>query len=1234
MTMSSPTSSSEPAPSSSFARLHPTVQRWVHQQGWTTLHDAQEQAIGPILDADCDVIIAAATAAGKTEAAFLPILSTLAGDTTPAVQQDPWTAHDPWAEPSAPAATGVQVLYLSPLKALINDQFDRLEQMCELADVVVHRWHGDVSQHAKKKLRDNPSGVLLITPESLEATFVNRGTQVPGMFAGLRYIVVDELHSFLATPRGAQLQSLMGRIELAIRRRPPRIGLSATLGDMTQASAFLRPTAPERVRVIASTSSSRALQIQVRGYVATAPRTTESEARTKREAGIDTPDEDLISGDVLAISTHLFTHLRGTDNLVFANSRNSVEKYADLLASRSEAERLPNEFWPHHGSLSKEMRETVEAHLKDRTRPTTAVCTSTLEMGIDIGSVSSVAQVGTPPSVASLRQRLGRSGRRDEASVLRTYVSEPELDAQAHPVEELRCSIVQTTAMVRLMLDRWVESPDDPGFNYSTLIQQTMSTIAEHGGATAADLHRALCGPGPFHLVDQSRFVALLRSLAKHELIIQSSDGLLLHGPVGDRHVNHYDFYTAFQTEDEWRLTSNGRQLGTVPISHPLYIGVLLIFAGKRWKVVGIESQSRVVDLQRSSGGNPPVFGGNPLPVSNEVRAEMVKVYEASDTPAWLSQSAAQLLEEGRDAWRRWQLSDEFVIGRSTDSLVIPWVGDKTLFTMSLELKRHGVEASVEGPALEVLDTTPDALREVLDDVLAHQRTSASSLAGVMENRQIDKWDWALDDDLLNESAGARRLDVDGAWEVFEGVRSQLSNRAATDAQQVPAALTVPSSPPPIVAPAATVASRLPNLDVRDQEFCVVDVETTGFSTRLGDRVVEVAAVRMKSDGTVMREWSTLVNPRRAVGATHVHGITASDVSDAPDFAEIVGDFVECAAGAVLVAHNIRFDQDFLAAEFARSGHELPAFPALCTLSLGARVSSHAASRRLGDCCDQLGIEPDSAHTALGDARTTAKLLACYIAMAIEAGHKTLEDIGCTPLTWPTATQAVPSSGRSLRRGAGVERIERQGTYLAELVGRLGNPSDTDPNTAAYLDLLDRALEDRRLTSAESDALVETAEEWGIDAVTLRRVHLEYFDGVLATAASDRVITEAERGDLELVGSLLGIDTVHVADRISGVDLGNAGAAATSQNGFEGLSVCFTGALTGRMNGEPITRTVAEELAAKAGLTVLAGVTKKLDLLVVEDPDTQSGKAKKARSYGTRVIAEQVFWSTISAPVD
>lgn len=761
--MTSPISDSERSRKSvGFSLLHPSMQRWVYEQGWTSLHDAQELAVAPIVQDSKDVIISAATAAGKTEAAFLPMLSALAtardaGDTRST--GGAWTAHDPWNQPGPVAAQGVEILYLAPLKALINDQFARLEMMCAQAQIEVHRWHGDVSGAAKARTRRNPSGVLLITPESLEAMFVNRGTEIQRMFAGLRFVVVDELHSFLSTPRGAQLQSLLNRLELAIRRKPSRIGLSATLGDMSSATAFLRPSAPSSVLVIESKSDGQDLQLQLRGYQHSEPRGHGAEPST-----IDADDS---GDDIASITQHLFHTLRGTDNLVFANSRRDVELFADRLARLSADARIPNEFWPHHGSLSRDARETVEAQLKDRAQPATAVCTSTLEMGIDIGSVTSIAQIGPPPSVAAMRQRLGRSGRRDTPSVLRLYVREQELDQRSGPADQLRCNLVQSIAMVRLLLDRWIEAPDDPGWHLSTLIQQILSVIAQHGGAKPSELHRALCGPGPFHLVDEQRFAQLLRSMAAKELIVQADDGTLLHGSVGERIANHYSFYTAFETPQEWRLLTDGRPLGSLPITGPLETGGMLIFGGRRWSIRTIDSENHVLDLTPSPGGVPPKFGGNAPPVGDRVRREMVSVFNDSVVPPWLDANARDLLLEARENWLRLGLRDRVTVSSETSTIVLPWTGDAALRTATLMLTAAGVEAVVDGPSIVALDTSPSVLSVIASSLIATP-IDAPELARGLDNLWIDKWDWALDDDLAAESAAARLLDPVGALRILE----------------------------------------------------------------------------------------------------------------------------------------------------------------------------------------------------------------------------------------------------------------------------------------------------------------------------------------------------------------------------------------------------------------------------------------------------------------------------------
>ncbi len=340
--------------STGFDRLAEPVRRWIWHKGWNSLRDIQERAIPVLLNGDGDVIISTATAGGKTEAAFLPLISLIL---------------------ERPGEGGFDLVYVGPLRALINDQFERLEDLCDRAELPVHPWHGDISQGAKARARKNPRGVLLITPESLEALFVLRGLEIPTLFMSARAVVVDELHALLDTERGVHLRSLLTRLELAVGRRIRRVGLSATLGEMALAREYLRPEAPEAVTLLESKSDSQVLKVQVRGYL-----------RRRHPSGSDEEDGDETAAQ-RAVASHLFSRLRGSRNLIFAGARQSVEWYADALREMSEKARLPVEFFPHHASLSREHRIDLEKRLK--THPaTTAVCTSTLELGIDIGDIA------------------------------------------------------------------------------------------------------------------------------------------------------------------------------------------------------------------------------------------------------------------------------------------------------------------------------------------------------------------------------------------------------------------------------------------------------------------------------------------------------------------------------------------------------------------------------------------------------------------------------------------------------------------------------------------------------------------------------------------------------------------------------------------------------------------------------------------------------------------------------
>jgi ATP-dependent Lhr-like helicase len=713
--------------SGAFERLDERVQRWIWKQGWTELRDIQEMAIREILDGGSDVVIASATASGKTEAAFLPIGSALVAEEA--------------------AGPGVRVLYISPLKALINDQHGRLEAYFEELNIPVHRWHGDVASSIKQRVMKGPAGVLLITPESLEALFVRQGSRVPGLFADLRFIVVDELHAFIGSERGRQLESLMHRVELAARQRIPRIALSATLGDMDLACDFLRAGGGGDVRQVISTGSRQEVQLQLRGY------------RLRPSRGGDDPG----SGALMDIGRDLFERLRGGRHIVFANARRDVESYTDLLRRLCDKKGVQNEFWAHHGSLSKELREDAEDALRSAERPATVLATMTLELGIDVGAVESIAQIGPPSSVASMRQRLGRSGRRGSPAVLRMYVQEEEVTDSTLPQDQLRSGLVQSIAMVRLLAQRWYEPPNKGALHLSTLVQQVLSLVAQHGGVRANKAWSALCESGPFKGIDAPMFGQFLRGMASHELVTQTHDGEIVLDLKGERIVNHYDFYSAFTSPEEFRLITGSRTLGTLPVTHPLVEDMHIIFGGRRWKVISVDLEQKVVNLAPAGGGNAPKFSGSAALIHNRVREEMRAVYLAEDRPMFVDHIAFDLLAEARATFRRFNLGNRSILPWGRSTLIFPWAGDRVMNTMLLQLVARGVRVHRDGISLTLHDTTADGARAHLEALTSVPPADPVELAAEVQNKATEKHHRFLSDKLLAADYASNHLDSLGA---------------------------------------------------------------------------------------------------------------------------------------------------------------------------------------------------------------------------------------------------------------------------------------------------------------------------------------------------------------------------------------------------------------------------------------------------------------------------------------
>ena len=707
--------------SSAFDKLARPVQKWIRQQGWRELRDIQTRSIRAICNSEADLIVAASTAGGKTEAAFLPLISQVL---------------------DAPEeGGGFDLLYIGPLKALITDQAERLEDICQEVELPVFPWHGDVSQSIKTRALRAPKGVLLITPESLEALFIRRGLEIPRLFGATRAVVIDELHTVLDSERGVQLRSLLTRLELAIKRPIRRVGLSATLRDMDLARSYLRPDNAEDVNLIEAEGSEAELQLQLRGYI----------------SGAEDENTPSATG---AIAAHLFQHLRGSDNLAFAGARQWVEIYADRLRELCERKHLPQEFYPHHASLSREHRDFVERRLKDNAKPTTAVCTSTLELGIDIGDVTCVAQIGAPFSVAALRQRLGRSGRREgQPAILRQYAVETRLSSDSSYVDRLRLGLIRSIAMIELLLEGWCEPPKPQALHLSTLVHQILSVIAQRGGASASNLYNVLCREGPFRRVTTPIFTDVLRALGNPEtgLIEQTESGLLLLGPKGERLVEHYSFYAVFQTPEEFRLVADGRHLGTLPIDNILSPGMMVIFSGRRWLVREIHDREKVIIVKPAKAGVPPVFGGDPGDIHDKVIERMFEVLEGDAKPVYMDAISLDMLEEARLNCEQLGLNDNLVItlGEHT-SIVATRAGTVKAATLALALKSFGFMVEQHDGFLQVEagDGTPP-LADALEKMASGEEVDLIADAG---NLMSEKFHPYLSHDLLALDALSSKL--------------------------------------------------------------------------------------------------------------------------------------------------------------------------------------------------------------------------------------------------------------------------------------------------------------------------------------------------------------------------------------------------------------------------------------------------------------------------------------------
>ncbi|HUX87073.1 MAG TPA: DEAD/DEAH box helicase [Chloroflexota bacterium] len=731
-----------------FGRLAPFIQEYIYAQGWAELRAVQVEACRVIFATDAHLLLSAGTSSGKTEAAFLPVLTQ--------ITENP------------PATVGV--LYIGPTKALINDQFLRLNDLLQEADVPVWHWHGDVAQSQKRKLLLNPRGVLQITPESIESLLLNHSADLTHLFGNLRFVVIDEVHVFMGSERGRQILCQLERLSRYVPTEPRRIGLSATLGDRTLAEEWLRAGTKRRVITPDVAGGPQRVRLAVAYFDETGPDVDADDPRGDDRAPMDTvPSDDMAPGAGASVfERYVFEKSRGLKTLIFANNRRETESMITSLRQIAKAENTPDVYHVHHGSISAPLREVAEQAMRDPDEPAVVAATVTLELGIDIGQLERVIQLEAPFSVASFLQRLGRSGRRGNPSEMWIVCRAQRIDATSPVPEQIPWHLVQAIAIIQLYLEEhWIEPIPPATYPFSLVYHQTMSVLASRGELTPAALAQQVLPLPPFRAITRDDYRALLAHLVAIDHIQRTDEGGLIVGLTGEKIVRDFHFYAVFPDNDEYAVREEARAIGS--IVRPPPPGERFGLAGRSWEVIEIDSKRKVVFARRAKGRAPAQWSGGGGDVHTRVLERMRTVLNETSDHSYLQTGARSRLAEARGLARSVGLEHQNVVGLGGHAFCIfPWTGSAAFRALQRYLQIVGSESlgitDIQGVSPYYLTVhCPDVTRETLLDFLRSISTRpivSESLLRPGEALRIQKYDEFVPDDLLRKAFVADHLDT------------------------------------------------------------------------------------------------------------------------------------------------------------------------------------------------------------------------------------------------------------------------------------------------------------------------------------------------------------------------------------------------------------------------------------------------------------------------------------------
>lgn len=736
-----------------FSQYAPFIQDYIYSRGWGELRPIQTAAADLIFNTDNNVLLSAATASGKTEAAFFPILSVL--------EKDP------------PRSVGC--LYIAPLKALINDQYERLTELCEGTDINIWRYHGDVSSSQKRKLLQHPSGVLQITPESLESLLLNKHADIPALFGDLRFVVIDELHSFLRSDRGGQTFCLLERLNRLAGVSPRRVGLSATIGDPKKTGQFLGQGSGHRTTIPQVASAPQKWRLSMEQFYKSGPQASEG-TEPAAQAPL-APKSDQAPEMADPAMAYIFEHTRGKKCLVFTNSREECEAVCQILRQYCEVRGEPDRFMIHHGNLSSAVRQSAEEEMKDDSANLTTCATATLELGIDVGQLERAFQIEAPFTVSGFLQRMGRTGRRNNPAEMWFVMREDYPESRAVLPSLIPWSLLQGIALVQLYLEeRWVEPPKDHYLPYSLLYHQTMSILASGGEMAPSELAKKVLTLTYFKWVSQDDYKILLRHLIKIDHIQLLDNGHLIVGLAGERVVNNFKFYAVFQENEEFSVHAENVELGTVVKPPP--VGEKVAIAGHVWVVEEIDRKRHQVYVHQVKGRIPAYFGDVAGEIHPKILQRMRQILAEDKQYPYLMKNAHVRLDETRQMVQHAGLPERQLISLGRKSYCFfPWTGSYAFLALErfIRLKcvsRLGIN-KFDSVRPYYMQFTMDASEEDFYRVLKEEAAKDFDPLDLLYPKEVpyfDKYDDFLPEELVKKEFAESVLDLASMRECIESL--------------------------------------------------------------------------------------------------------------------------------------------------------------------------------------------------------------------------------------------------------------------------------------------------------------------------------------------------------------------------------------------------------------------------------------------------------------------------------